>query len=224
MYSLNFGAMERILKTASSVIRQIDSFVDEIENGMLLFRESVNNYVDGKIPDFEKRLQLVEDKESAADTLQRSIENDFLVHSLLPQLASDVLHLLDKTDDILDKAKYVLQQFSVELPQMPDTIKADFKSLNSVSNEASSEAIAAVRVFFTQPELAKEHINKIYFYERESDRAANDLRRIIFQSTPDIDLAQKEQLRYFTRHVEQISDAAEDVGDILSLLILKVML
>lgn len=216
--------MERILKTASSVIRQIDSFVDEIENGMLLFRESVNNYADGKIPEFEKRLQLVEDKESAADTLQRSIENDFLVHSLLPQLASDVLHLLDKTDDILDKAKYVLQQFSVELPQMPDTIKADFKSLNSVSNEASSEAIAAVRVFFTQPELAKEHINKIYFYERESDRAANDLRRIIFQSTPDIDLAQKEQLRYFTRHVEQISDAAEDVGDILSLLILKVML
>lgn len=216
--------MERILKTANAVIRQIDSFVDEVENGMLLFRESVNNYADGKIPEFEKRLQLVEDKESAADTLQRSIENDFLVHSLLPQLASDVLHLLDKTDDILDKAKYVLQQFSVELPQIPDSIKADFKSLNSVSNEASSEAIAAVRVFFTQPESAKEHINKIYFYERESDRAANDLRRVIFQSTPDIDLAQKEQLRYFTRHVEQISDAAEDVGDILSLLILKVML
>lgn len=216
--------MERILKTANAVIRQIDSFVDEVENGLLLFRESVNNYVEGKIPEFEKRLQLVEDKESAADTLQRSIENDFLVHSLLPQLASDVLHLLDKTDDILDKAKYVLQQFSVELPQMPDTIKADFKSLNSVSNEAAAEAIAAVRVFFTQPELAKEHINKIYFYERESDRAANDLRRVIFQSTPDIDLAQKEQLRYFTRHVEQISDAAEDVGDILSLLILKVML
>ncbi len=216
--------MERILKTASAAIRQIDNFIDEIENGMLLFRESVNNYADGKIPEFEKRLQLVEDKESAADTLQRSIENDFLVHSLLPQLASDVLHLLDKTDDILDKAKYVLQQFSVELPQMPDTIKADFKSLNSVSNEAAVEAIAAVRVFFTQPELAKEHINKIYFYERESDRAANDLRRVIFQSTPDIDLAQKEQLRYFTRHVEQISDAAEDVGDILSLLILKVML
>lgn len=212
------------MKTANAVIRQIDSFVDEVENGMLLFRESVNNYADGKIPEFEKRLQLVEDKESAADTLQRSIENDFLVHSLLPQLASDVLHLLDKTDDILDKAKYVLQQFSVELPQMPDTIKADFKSLNSVSNEAAAEAIAAVRVFFTQPELAKEHINKIYFYERESDRAANDLRRVIFQSTPDIDLAQKEQLRYFTRHVEQISDAAEDVGDILSLLILKVML
>lgn len=216
--------MERILKTANAVIRQIDSFVDEVENGMLLFRESVNNYADGKIPEFEKRLQLVENKESAADTLQRSIENDFLVHSLLPQLASDVLHLLDKTDDMLDKAKYVLQQFSVELPQIPDSIKADFKSLNSVSNEASSEAIAAVRVFFTQPESAKEHINKIYFYERESDRAANDLRRVIFQSTPDIDLAQKEQLRYFTRHVEQISDAAEDVGDILSLLILKVML
>lgn len=216
--------MERILKTASAVIRQIDNFIDEIENGMLLFRESVNNYADSKIPEFEKRLQLVEDKESAADTLQRSIENDFLVHSLLPQLASDVLHLLDKTDDILDKAKYVLQQFSVELPQMPDTIKADFKSLNSVSNEAAAEAVAAVRVFFTQPELAKEHINKIYFYERESDRAANDLRRIIFQSTPDIDLAHKEQLRYFTRHVEQISDAAEDVADILSLLILKVML
>ncbi len=216
--------MERILKTAGSVIRQIDSFIDETENGLLLFREAVNNYTDGRMADFETRLRLVETKESAADDLQRGIENDFLVHSLLPQFASDVLHLLDKTDDLLDKAKYVLQQFSVERPQMPDTIKTDFKSLNEVSMEASMEAIAAVRVFFTRPESAKEHINKIYFYERESDRAANDLRRVIFQQTPGIDLAQQEQLRYFTRHVEQLSDAAEDVADILSLLIIKVML
>lgn len=216
--------MEGILKTAGAVIRQIDSFIDEIENGLLLFREAVNNYADGRADDFEKRLHMVEDKESAADRLQRGIENDFLVHSLLPQFASDVLHLLDKTDDLLDKSKYVLQQFSVERPTLPDTIKTDFKSLNEMSMEASMEAIASVRVFFTSPESAKEHINKIYFYERESDRAANDLRRVIFQQTPGIDLAQMEQLRYFTRHVEQLSDAAEDVADILSLLIIKVML
>jgi hypothetical protein len=216
--------MESILKTAGAVIRQIDSFIDEIENGLLLFREAVNNYTDGRTADFETRLRMVEEKESAADRLQRGIENDFLVHSLLPQFASDVLHLLDKTDDLLDKSKYVLQQFSVEQPQLPDTIKTDFKSLNEMSMEASVEAIAAVRVFFTAPESAKEHINKIYFYERESDRAANDLRRVIFQQTPGIDLAQMEQLRYFTRHVEQLSDAAEDVADILSLLIIKVML
>ena len=216
--------MESILKTAGAVIRQIDSFIDEIENGLLLFREAVNNYTDARTDDFEKRLHMVEEKESAADRLQRSIENDFLVHSLLPQFASDVLHLLDKTDDLLDKSKYVLQQFSVERPQLPDTIKTDFKSLNEMSMEASMEAIASGRVFFTSPESAKEHINKIYFYERESDRAANDLRRVIFQQTPGIDLAQMEQLRYFTRHVEQLSDAAEDVADILSLLIIKVML
>ena len=97
--------MNSILKTAGAVIRQIDSFIDETENGLLLFREAVNNYTDGRMTDFETRLRLMETKESAADNLQRSIENDFLVHSLLPQFASDVLHLLDKTDDLLDQAK-----------------------------------------------------------------------------------------------------------------------
>ena len=79
-------------------------------------------------------------------------------------------------------------------------------------------------MFFSSQAETKDHINKIYFYERESDRAANELRRVIFQQIDDIDLARKEQLRYFTRHIEQLSDAAEVVADILSLLSIKVML
>lgn len=216
--------MARILRTTKNVIRQIDSFINEIENGLLLFREAVNNYTNGRTDDFVSRLRLVEEKESKADELHRSIENEFLIHSLLPHFASDVLQLLDKTDNLLDRAKYLLQQLDVETPQIPDAIKRDFIALNEMSNEGSMEAIAAVRTFFTSPETAKMHINKIYFYERESDRAANDLRRVIFHQIPDIDLAKQEQLRYFTRHIEQMSDAAQDVGDILSLLIIKVSL
>jgi len=216
--------MENILKTTRGIIRQMDSFVDVVENGLLLFREAVNDYTDGRIDDFARRLKMIEAKESEADRLQRNIENDFLVHSLLPQVAGDVLHLLDKTDDLIDQSKYVLQQFDVEQPIIPDAIKADLKRLNEVSSTASTEAIAAVRIFFTSPVQAKDHISKIYFYERESDGAANALRRVIFQQLPDIDMARKAQLRYFARHIEQMSDAAEDVADILSLLSIKVML
>ena len=216
--------MENILKTARGLIHQMDSYVDVVENGLMLFREAVNDYTDGRFDEFKHRLKMIETKESEADHLQRNIENDFLVHSMLPQVAGDVLHLLDKTDDLIDQSKYVLQQFDVEQPQIPSAIKVDLKRLNDVSNSASMEAIAAVRVFFTSPADAKDHINKIYFYERESDSAANALRRVIFQQLADIDLARKEQLRYFTRHIEQMSDAAEDVADILSLLSIKVML
>ncbi|MBO7433829.1 MAG: DUF47 family protein [Salinivirgaceae bacterium] len=216
--------MENILKMTRGVIRQMDSFFDGVENGLMLFREAVNDYADNRFDDFARRLKMIEEKESEADHLQRRIENDFLVHSLLPQVAGDVLRLLDKTDDLIDQSKYVLQQFDVERPQIHDKLKDGLKRLNEVSNAATVEAIAAVRVFFSSQVEAKDHINKIYFYERESDRAANELRRVIFQQIDDIDLAHKEQLRYFTRHIEQLSDAAEVVADILSLLSIKVML
>ncbi len=216
--------MENILKMTRGVIRQMDSFFDGVENGLLLFREAGNDYADNRFDDFLRLLKMIEEKESEADHLQRRIENDFLVHSLLPQVAGDVLRLLDKTDDLIDQSKYVLQQFDVERPQIHDKLKDGLKRLNEVSNAATVEAIAAVRVFFSSQAEAKDHINKIYFYERESDRAANELRRVIFQQIDDIDLAHKEQLRYFTRHIEQLSDAAEVVADILSLLSIKVML
>ena len=132
--------------------------------------------------------------------------------------------LLDKLDDILDTAKEVISQFDVEVPQIPAVLNNDFARLTDISFSAAEAAVSGARVFFTEPRLIKDYIHKVSFYEREADKLANNIKRKLFQEINGIELAQKIHLRYFALHIEQISDCAEEVANILSLLSIKVML
>lgn len=216
--------MSVLFKTAGKVIHKVDEFINAIEEGVMLFKEAINNYLAHDMVRFKANLKRLEKVEGIADTVQRKIENDFFIHSLLPQHAADVVMLLDKLDEIIDTAKEDIRQFEVEVPQIPAALTNDYTRLTDISVSAAEAAISASRVFFTEPSLIKDYVHKIYFYEREADKFANDIKRKLFQEMEGLDLAQKIHLRYFALHIEQISDCAEEVADILSLLSIKVML
>lgn len=214
--------MALLFKTTSKTITKVDEFIDKVEDCMMLFREALKNFLENHPEQMKERLRMLEREENKADKMQRAIESYFLKHGLLPQHATDILTLLDKLDDMVDLAKYSLQQFEIEQPLIPDNLSSDYLRLTEISIEASQEAIFGTRAFFTHPQMAKNHAHKIYFFEKESDDFANQLRTKIFQESPHIELAHKSQLRYFSRHIEQISDSAEEVADILSLLTIKI--
>ncbi len=125
--------MIQIFKTSKNVIINIDEYFNNIEQGNLNFKQGVNHYLDGETDEFENNLRKIKKLESDADSIIRKIENDFYVHSLMPNYSSDILNLLEKTDDIIDKAKKVLSQFDVEAPYFPEDLKNDFKRLVSLS-------------------------------------------------------------------------------------------
>lgn len=216
--------MSILFKTAGKVIHRVDEFLNAIEEGVMLFKEAINNYLANDKERFMENLKRLEKVEGKADNVQRKIENDFFIHSLLPQHAADVVMLLEKLDDIVDTAKEDIRQFEVEVPQIPSVLNNDYTRLTEISVSAAEAAISAARVFFTEPSLMKDYVHKIYFYEREADKFANDIKRKLFQEMDELELAQKIHLRYFALHIEQISDCAEEVADILSLLSIKVML
>jgi len=216
--------MSILFKTAGKVVHRVDEFLNAIEEGVMLFKEAINNYLTDDKVRFLENLKRLEKVEGKADTIQRKIENDFFIHSLLPQHAADVVMLLEKLDDIIDTAKEDIRQFEVEVPQIPAILVSDYVRLAEISVSAAEAAISAARVFFTEPSLIKDYVHKIYFFEREADKFANDIKRKLFQEMDDLELAQKIHLRYFALHIEEISDCAEDVADILSLLSIKVML
>jgi uncharacterized protein Yka (UPF0111/DUF47 family) len=65
----------------------------------------------------------------------------------------------------------------------------------------------------------KDHIHKVNFYEAAADKIADRLKRRIFAS--DIELARKNQLRFFVKNVESLSDLSEDVSERLAIYTIK---
>ena len=105
--------MINIFKTSKTVALSIDEFFDKIDLGTLNFKKGVQNYIDGNLNEFAQNLKSISVLESEADTIQRKIENDFYLHSLMPNYASDILNLLENVDDIIDMSKDVLSQFDL---------------------------------------------------------------------------------------------------------------
>ena len=207
-----------------NIILKLDDFFDIVEEGLLISKEAIKNYImDDKIA-FLHHLERIDSLESRADELQRSIEDDMIIHTILPQHRSEVVTLLDDIDNLIDTLKEVLQQFDVEIPDIPEELQKEFISLTEMAISAGEELIPAARGFFKQPHSVRDQLNKVYFYERESDNLSNKIKKHIFHNMNDLELAQKSHLRYFAHHIEKISDRAESVADLLSSMAMRIIM
>ena len=134
--------MIKIFKTSKEVINNINLYFDNVASGIYTFKEGVNHYLNGNISEFEINLKKIEKLEEESDLIIRKIDNDFFVYSLMPNFSSEILNLIDKTDDILDKIKDNLSQFDVESPYIPEDIKA-VKSPRSARRRSPFASYAA---------------------------------------------------------------------------------
>lgn len=214
--------MINIFKRSNSVSISIDEFFDKVDLGSLNFKKGVNNYIDGNSIEFAQNLNSITTLEQEADTIQRKIENDFYLHSLMPNYSSDILNLLETVDDIIDMSKDVLSQFDVETPHIPEAIKKDFIELVNASSKSVENVLPASRIFFTQPDNVKDSIQKVLFYHRETHNLSANLKRKIFQEFDSLQLSEKLHLRYFALHIEQVSDVAKNIAHQLSSLVIKI--
>jgi uncharacterized protein len=209
-------------KHANQSIELIDRFLNTIDQGGLIFREGVKNYLLENRESFADNLKTLSDLESEADVLKRKIENILYTHALMPQLRGDILKLIDELDDIINQCKKSLFQFDVEVPYIPKEIHQDLIKLTEICISAVESLIPAARAYFKDPDSVKEKIHRVYHYENEADKLADAIKRKVFQQMPHIEkLSERFHLRYFTLHIETISDAAEDVADLLSIMAIK---
>lgn len=214
--------MINIFKNSRSVALSIDEFFDKIDLGILNFKKGANNYINSNSSEFDQNLKTINILEKDADSIKRKIENEFYLHSLMPNYSSDILNLLESVDDIMDMSKDVLNQFDVETPHIPELIKKDFTELVSLSSKSAENVIPAARIFFTSPDEVKDKIQKVLFYNRETDTLSNNIKRKIFQEFDSLQLSEKIHLRYFALHIEQVADAAKIVAHQLSSLVIKI--
>jgi len=65
-----------------------------------------------------------------------------------------------------------------------------------------------------------DHIHKVGFFEKESDKVTTRLQRAIL-GREDLRLSHKMHPRFFAKQVDRIADEAEDVSDRLNIYVIK---
>lgn len=209
------------LRHANKSIELIESFIDHIDKGILIFKEGVGNYLDGNTKSFLDNLNTLSLLETDADILRRKVENILYTQSLMPQLRGDIMRLMEELDNIIDLAKKSLYQFDVEVPFIPQELHQDLKKLVELAVASSEAVLPAARAYFREPEAVKEKIHRTYLYEKETDKLADAIKRTVFHDMPNLKLSEKFHLRYFTLHIETLSDAAEKAADLISVMAIK---
>jgi predicted phosphate transport protein (TIGR00153 family) len=216
--------MPLFTRTTKNLIQKIEEFFDNVEIGLLVFREGIKAYLEKDNEAFQRHLQKIDSLENAADRLQREIENEMITHSILPQHRAEVTKLIDEIDEIIDSLKSSLQEINIEQPEIPVSLNKNFISLAETSASAAEELIPAARAFFRAPYTVREKLLKVYYFETETDKLAMSTKKIIFQEMKEIDLAHKAHLRYIIHHIENISDLAQKAADLLSGMAIKIVM
>jgi len=199
----------------------IERFLNTIDQGGIIFKEGVKNYLHGNNEAFNDNLKTLSTLETDADIVKRKIEHILYTHSLMPQLRGDIMRLLESLDTILDNAKSNLFQFEAEIPMIPSEIHTDMIKLTELSCSAIESLVPAAKAYFRNPETVMESIHRVYLYEKEADKLANAITRQAFHDMPNLKLSEKFHLRYFTLHIENLSDAAQKAADMLSIMAIK---
>lgn len=210
-----------LFSKANKSIELIDQFFNTVDQSLLLFKEGVKNYLYGNNENFSGNLQSLANAEIESDKIRKKIESTLFTQSLMPELRGDFMRLLEEMDNIIDQAKKNLFQFDVEMPRIPSELIPDFIRLTQISISAAESVIPAAKYYFTEPVNVNEKLHRVYFYEKEADLLADIIRRKIFREMNDLKLSEKFHLRYFTLHIEMISDTAEKVADLLSIMAIK---
>jgi len=210
----------RILKRKLEIGKRIDDFLDNVSESGLLFKLGVDSYLKGNVESFEKKLEDITHTENQGDSLRRSLEEQLYVQTLIPESIGDVLELLENMDTLLDCFKGAMWRFEIEYPTIPPEMHNDFKELVSCVVDSVEAMVRSVRAFFKDIAAVSDHMHKVSYWEKQSDKVSTRLQRSIFRHN-ELQLSHKLQLRDFVMHVDQIADQAEDVADKLSIYVIK---
>jgi hypothetical protein len=208
-----------LFRKTQELEEEIDQYLDLVIRGGLLFKQGVKFYIGGERSEFENRSEELDKIESDADILRRNIENKLYSQTLIPETRGDVLGLLESTDHVLNITSETLYHFAIESPEFLSEINHLYIDLTEACTKTMENLVMAIRAYFSDISNVRDLINKVIFYEKESDKLGKKIKEEIFNQ--DIELSRKLHLRYFVDRLEKIADLAEDVSDRLAIAAIK---
>lgn len=212
-----------MLRGTRKVQNDIDVFFDTVSDATEVFGRLLRAYLKG--PDsaeaFDTALKQLTELELKADDLRRHIESYLYEKTLIPDLRSDVLAMIEGVDSLISTQQAVSFALKIEQPDIPEQFRQGFLDLEETAGRCVSHLLSGARAFFRHIEQVRDHTHKVIFTESEADQICTNLKTAIFNS--DLEKIEKIHLRYFIERIDLLANRAEDIADALTIYSLKRM-
>ena len=209
------------LKKTNKTISDLDSFLDYLDECVLIYKSGIKNYLEGNKKDFDDNLENITKLRDTSTDLRRTIENELYSYSLVTDQRVEIMQLLEQLDMIINLLHKNLWQYEIEIPFFPSELNVDFLKLVEITGLAVEGTIQATRDYFKAPRFVNEKTHRIYFFEKEVYKLAQSIKRRVFHEMDNFKLSQKFHLRYFALHVEELAEVSVRVADHLSIMVIK---
>lgn len=192
-----------------------EHFVAVVDNIMLaskVFREELNN-----LEDAEKFAIQIKSIESKGDQYTHEVIKDLNNTFITPLEREDILGLTIKLDDVLDLLEACAWSFDLfNVTEVDDFMKLFARNIEMCTQEISYAINCLVEKKLKE---MPRHTHKINDLENVADDLLRDSLKTLFSSCTDpIEIIKRKEIYYM---MEEVSDACEDVADILEGIIMR---
>lgn len=196
------------------------SHMDKVGECVARARDTVELYLAGKIDDAKSAAIEVDQLETEADQMRRSVVDLLYRGAFLPIFRSDIHEFIERTDMIADAAENTCDFLLGQRPEIPFEFHAPLMQIYGLTADAFGALHEAVANFFSQPDqgLIREKLAAIGITESTIDDLEWKMTRQIFTSS--LPLAAKTHMKQFLETFTEISDDVEDAGDRLEALLI----
>ncbi len=203
--------------------KQIEStFADfrfEVVNSVTALKKAILIAIDSKDIGLDNAISMVRISESKADTLRAEIEVLLYGKALFPESRGDIFGLLEATDKIANQAEIVVLMLKTHKIVLPDFCVSSILSIVNYAVNIVSVLSEAEEKVFSNYRMALPLVGKIAQIESDADDVEIFLTEEIFKS--EIDPYKKLILTEWIRILSEICDKAEDVSDLIRIIVAK---
>ncbi len=205
----------------STLIHQIDEFLDRVAEGAMVFEEGVGILAERGVDEgCEAKLQHLNELKKNASKLGRDIVTNLYAQMLVPDARADILELIAALNRILDSLHQKFTDITIFNPDVPAGIISGYRELTSAVVKTVESTVQAARAYFKDINTVRDHIHKISHHESASDESAIRLKKQIF-SDANLNFELKWILSNSVNDIDHIADDAEHIGDRLSIYAIK---
>ncbi len=207
-------------RTTKLIRSQIDELLDVVSKAALTYKHGMSHAVrSGWDEEAEDKFEQTSACETRGDTLHDTIGQSLYTEMLLPDTAGDVLRLLGSLDHLLDEMENGFVVMRIERPEIPAEFHDKWVDCIGQAADAVEQVVVAARSYFRDPQTARDHIHKIHFYEKETQRTALKIIENVFRSP--LPLERKMQIRGHVWLIHGLADLADRAGDALAIYAVK---
>lgn len=209
-----------LFKQTREMEAKIELFLTNLIHAGDIYQQTLELYLnEGCTEAFRRLKEQVSQLEVSNDALRRDIENQMYIHMILPDMRSDILRLLEGSDKIINKYESNLIDLSIERQRIPKEMHGPIVEMLKTDLVCVSALVTAIRSFLAGTTL-KIHTDQVFDAEHQVDLKAIALKEAVFENKR-LGLARQLQLKNFVYDIEKISDIAEDVADLLTVMSVK---